>query len=398
MTAEAIIGVPENIRVLFIDLSKRFGGASMRALTLARHLAPWQATIAGIKDSPVVKAAQEANIPVRIVGGTRIDPMIPSHLMNIIHQEGFQIIDTQNIQSKFWASIAAWSSDAAFVSTLNSAYREEHAGSWKGRVYSGIDHLTNSRVDRYVAVSQSIVDSLLQSGISSEMIDLVTNAVEVARPISGDSRRKIRKDLGVSEDGLLFTSVGRLVWAKGYEDLIDAFSRIAEQLPNTTSVILGDGILHEELTNQIRRHNLSKRIRLLGHYNHDAVIEILQASDLFIMPSKSEGVPFALLEAASLGLPILATCCGGIPEVLTDGIEAHLVPVGDISALAEGMVRLSNDRSIRTQIGKNARIRIENNFGIHSQIEGTKNAYRKAILHKHSHGLTEKSVVINKAS
>src|SRR5262245_51536383 len=103
--------ISQDIKVLIVDLSKRYGGASTRAITLAQYLTPWDVAIAGVEDSPVVRLAKERFIPVKIVGKYRADPRIPLRLARIIRTEHFQVIDTQNIQSKFWSSFTALLAD-----------------------------------------------------------------------------------------------------------------------------------------------------------------------------------------------------------------------------------------------------------------------------------------------
>ena len=382
MDNNVVNGRPENVRVLLVDLSRRFGGASVRALTLARHLAPWDVAIAGLKDSMVVKIAKERNLPVRVVGSSRMDPMISFRLRSIIRNEEFQVVDTQNIQSKFWSSLTARLTDVAFVSTLNSSYRDENAGSWKGWAYSTIDWCTNSRIDRFIAVSRSIANGLIRAGVSADMVDLVTNAVDVNESSTSVDRKAIRHRIGIPEDALLCVSVGRLVWAKGYDDLIEAFVSVVDRVPNAHSVILGGGDLFELLSEKIRQNGLTDRVHLLGHCEHEMVLDVLKAGDIFVMPSRSEGVPYALLEAAALGLPILATRCGGIPEVLAEDVDAFLVSVGDLSAISSGLVRLATDKKVSCEIGSNARSKIKREFSLPSQIQGARSAYIKALAHK----------------
>ena len=269
----------EDIRILLVDLSKRFGGASVRTLALASHLAPWQTAIAGLKESPVVKIAQEKNIPFRIVGESRVDPLIPFRLKDVIRRENIQVVDTQNIQSKFWGSLALLFTDVAFVSTLNSSYGDEHAGSWKGKAYSMIDHWTNYKTDRYIAVSKSILDGLLDGGVPADMVDLVTNAVDVDESLLPNPKW-IRHEIGVPNDAILYVSVGRLVWAKGHEDLIQAFGQVLDLVPNAYAVILGDGELFQTLDRQIKQAGLTDRLLLHGFCDHRKVLDILKSNYL----------------------------------------------------------------------------------------------------------------------
>jgi glycosyltransferase involved in cell wall biosynthesis len=303
-------------------------------------------------------------------------------LKNIILKEQFQVIDTQNIQSKFWGSITASLSGVTFVSTLNSSYQNEFGQSVKGKLYSSIDQWTNRRADGYIAVSKPIQDDLLKTGVASEMVDVVTNAVEIDDTAQADDPRSIRRQIGVPDECQLCVSVGRLVWAKGYDDFIKAFASVSSQVPNAYAVILGGGELHSVLWAEIQDAGLTKRIILFGHCEPKMVLSVLKASDIFVMSSRSEGVPYALLEAAAQGLPILATQCGGIPEILTHEMDAILVPAGNPAALSMGMIKLLTDRSLSKQLGANAKTTIQQRFSLPVQIEATRQAYLKALGHR----------------
>ncbi len=370
------------IRVLLIDLSKRYGGASVRALTLARHLQSGGVAIAGLKGSPVLSLAGERGIPVRVVGKSRLDPMIPFRLRQIIRQDHFQVIDTQNIQSKFWGSLTARITDVAFVATLNSAYRYEQGHTLKGRFYALLDGWTSGRTDRFIAVSEAIRQNLLESGLPAGMIDLVTNAVEIEAGPKTQDPAFLRRQWQIPADAFICTSIGRLVWAKGQDDFITAFSSIADRLPKAYALIAGEGVLYPVLSRQIQAAGLEKRMILLGHCTPEKVLNVLRASDAFVLSSRSEGVPYALLEAAALGLPILSTRCGGIPDVLTDSVEALLVPVGDPKALAEGLIRFYSDRPWARQLGLAAQEKIRQNHAVKALIDAMQIAYRKACEHK----------------
>jgi glycosyltransferase involved in cell wall biosynthesis len=370
------------VKVLIIDLSKRYGGASTRAIFLAKNLRPWPVAIAGIEDSPVVRLARENSIPVRILARNRADPRIPFRLAKLIRQENFQVIDTQNIQSKFWASLSALLVKVAFVSTLNSSYESEQGGSLKGKIYQSIDLWTNWRTDLYVAVSETIRKNLLEAGIQARLIELIRNAVEADRSLSLENRQTTRSRIGVPQDAILYVLVGRLVWAKGYDDFITAFSRAVDQIPNLHAVIAGSGELYADLSEQIKQAGLEKRVILLGFCESRTVFDILSAGDIYVMPSRSEGIPFALLEAAALGLPIVASDCGGIPEVVTNGKDALLVPVGDRAALSSALIELGTNKKLAEKLGLQAREKIKHDFAPAVHVEAMRRAYTNALMHR----------------
>lgn len=366
------------LRVLVVDLSIRYGGASTRALAIAGALASWGAMIAGIDGSPVIRAAQDRGIAFQVVGRSRFDPAIPFRLAEVIRKHHIQVVDTQNIQSKVWVSLAALLGDFAFVSTLNSFYRQEHGDSWKSRLYHSLDYMTNWRTSRYIAVSETIRNGLLGEGIPAERIDLIRNAVDLPPETPSVNLKDIRRDIGIPPDALLCVLLGRFVWAKGFDDFVSAFAKVAAQVDNAFAVIVGQGELRDKVAAQIDSLGLSDRILLPGYLPHAAVMNILAASDLYVMSSRTEGIPFALLEAAAFGLPIVSTRCGGVPEVVTDGESALLVPIGDVSALGDTMLALLTNPPQAQRLGKNARAVIAKNYALTVQIEITKTSYLRA--------------------
>jgi glycosyltransferase involved in cell wall biosynthesis len=166
------------------------------------------------------------------------------------------------------------------------------------------------------------------------------------------------------------------------DDFVSAFSLVARQIGNIRAVIVGEGELREPLLRQIEGLGLQERILLLGYQDFSTVLNILMSSDLYVMSSRSEGIPFALLEAAALGLPIVATNCGGIPEVVADGESAILVPVGDVASLSHALVTMCNDKGLASELGRKAQERINRDYSLPVQMEATKKAYLQAFRNK----------------
>lgn len=366
-------------RILLVDLSRRYGGASARALILAQNLHPWHVAIAGLDDSPVINQAAERGIPIHTLGKSRANPLLVFRIASLVRREGFDVVDTQNIQSKFWSSLAILFTDARLVSTLNSSYEAEYGGGFKGRLYAFLDLRTNWRTARFIAVSDSIGSGLVKSGLNPAAIHVIRNSIQLEDITRRPDDMEIRRQIGIPRDGVMCLAVGRLVWAKGYEALIDAFKMLAGKHAGFYLAVAGDGELRESLTEQIRRSGLTERIFLLGFCDSSKVKALLRAADIFVMPSRTEGIPYALLEAAAFGLPIVASRCGGIPEVVTDGMEALLVPVGDPRSLSDAMFRLGNDRDLSNKLGAAAREKMRNEYSLQKQIEAVRLVFLSAM-------------------
>ncbi|NOZ72339.1 MAG: glycosyltransferase family 4 protein [Chloroflexi bacterium] len=373
-------------KALIVDLSQRYGGSTSRVLSLMANTTSGKIGLAGLEKSAVTRQAVKLGLPVHIVGRHKGDPRILPRLIHLIRREKYDVLDTQNIQSKFWGSLAAYLTHTALVSTLNSWYTSEHGrGSLKGRLYMTLELMTNRGLDLYITVSERDRQALRRAGIPEEDIELIYNAVDIDPGVIPADPRWLRTHFDLPAQSIVCTAVGRLVPVKGYDVLIRAVQRIAAQVPQLACLIIGRGECEEALTRQIRQAGLEHRVRLAGYHDRSTVLAAVKASDIFVMPSRYEGTPIALLEAAALGCPILATDRGGIPELVSHEKHALLVPADDPDALAQALARLSTDRAYARQLARNARRRIRSDFNTDAQIRATWNAYKKAWLkHKTS--------------
>ncbi|HSL41892.1 MAG TPA: glycosyltransferase [Anaerolineales bacterium] len=367
-------------KALIVDLSNFYGGASSRVLSLMTNAQPGTIGLAGLHAGVITTKARQLGLPVHAVAGHKADPRLLFKLMRVIRQEGYNLLDSQNIQSKFWANLAAMFTGTALVSTLNSWYIHEHSKNiFKGQFYQSLEFLTNQTLALYITVSDRDRQLLLKTGIPGDAIDLVYNAIELDVDSIPADKDALKKQFDLPPRAIVGTCVGRLVPQKGFDILIEAFQRIASQVPDLYCLIIGEGDDKDELTRQIQTAGLEKRVRLVGYYDRQNVLSILKSSDMFVMPSRYEGTPVALLEAAALACPILATCAGGIPEMVTHDQHAYLVPTLDSESLAQGFVKMTLDREYAQTLGRNAQRRVRETFSPKYQIDATRASYEKAL-------------------
>ena len=372
--------MPDSPKALILDLSKHYGGSNSRILSLMTRSKPGTIGLAGLKNGVITKQAQQMGLKIHAVSGHKADPRLLFRLIQVIRREGYNVLDSQNIQSKFWANLAAMFTKTALVSTLNSWYAHEHSTTLiKGRLYTSLELLTNQTLDLYITVSEKDRQMLLHSGIPAEAIELIYNTIDLdVSAIPGDND-SLKKQFDLPPQAIVCTGIGRLVPQKGFDLLIEAFAKIALQIPDVYCLIIGEGDDKEKLTAQIRLAGLEARIRLIGYQDRSKAMSILKSSDIFVMPSRYEGTPIALLEAAALRRPILAACAGGIPELVTHEQHAYLVPTNDPEALAQGFLKLTLDSDFARRLGQNAQQRAREQFNPESQVNETWAAYEKAL-------------------
>jgi glycosyltransferase involved in cell wall biosynthesis len=149
-------------------------------------------------------------------------------------------------------------------------------------------------------------------------------------------------------------AAGRYAAEKGYDRLIDAFSRVAPDQPGWVLKIFGHGPLQRQLEKQVERLGLQDRVFLPGLA--DDIEAELRASSVFALSSIHEGLPMALAEAMACGVPCVAfDCAPGVREIVTDGVDGIVVPPRNVEALAEGLDRLMRDEDLRRRYGAAAR-------------------------------------------
>jgi glycosyltransferase involved in cell wall biosynthesis len=168
-------------------------------------------------------------------------------------------------------------------------------------------------------------------------------------------REECRRRLGCGPADLVVGTLCRLEPVKGTEDLLEAFALAARSRPHLRLVIGGDGALREPLAALARARGLADRVRVEGRWMPPE--EVLPALDLFVLASRNEGMGRALVEAMALGLPVVGTAVGGIPEVLLQGEAGLLVPPAQPFALSQAIARLADDRALATSLGRRGKAR-----------------------------------------
>jgi glycosyltransferase involved in cell wall biosynthesis len=166
------------------------------------------------------------------------------------------------------------------------------------------------------------------------------------------TRAEVRFELGLPEDDLMVLTVANLRPEKGYDTLLDAARLVVDRGLPVRFVSVGRGSEEAAMVQRHRTLGLGDRFTFLGL--REDVLRLLVAADLFVLPSRQEGLPVVLMEATSVGLPIVATAVGGVPQVLTDGVNGLVVRPDSPRDLAAAIARMVEDPALRTRLGGGA--------------------------------------------
>ena len=190
----------------------------------------------------------------------------------------------------------------------------------------------------------------------------------------------IRNSLGIGLQDLVVGTLGRLTAVKGQQDLVRAFDMLLRVQPDARLLVVGDGEQESALRALATDLGVMRRTVFSG-WRQD-VGDVLRSVDIFALPSHNEGMGKALVEAMYLGRPVVATKVGGIPELITDGVEGILVPPRDPASLATALQRLAGDAGLRESLGRRAAIKALT-YGSVPMVNKLSNLYEKLAAADH---------------
>jgi sugar transferase (PEP-CTERM/EpsH1 system associated) len=237
------------------------------------------------------------------------------------------------------------------------------------RKYRWIRRIYRPLVHRYVPLSRQLADYLQQQvGVPNERIRLICNGVDIER-FSPAQREPVLPPGFADADSVVVGSVGRLEPVKDQLTLVRAFTELCQRRPQDKRlrlVLIGDGSLRQALESLVAQGGIRERVWLAG--SADNVTQLLNAMDVFVLPSLAEGISNTILEAMACGLPVVATRVGGNEELMVENETGFLVPRADPGAMADALLTYLDDDTLRARHGAAARCRVEKHFSIHGMV------------------------------
>ena len=240
-----------------------------------------------------------------------------------------------------------------------------------------LTHLKYRLHDRVIAISEGIGRVLIAGGLPPAKLRVVRSAVDWQRYARPGDRAAVARRLGVPADGLWVAVVAQLIERKGHRFLLRALPPLVAAHPNLRVIFLGQGPLAADLARESQALGLTDTLTMAG-FRGD-LEEILPCLDLLVHPALMEGLGVSLLQAASAGVPIVASRVGGIPEAVRDGENGLLVPPGDSAALGAAVAALLADPDRRQALGAAGQALMAREFSIDTMVEGNLAVYRELL-------------------
>lgn len=380
------------IRIAYILTPITFGGAEKVSLNFLRTIdrgrfdifpvllsRPWeeesyfakQISLLGYSYNTVPVAIKKKSDYMRV-------PRVAQRLHSFLQKGEFDIVHTNGHFADICGQSMARILNIKGISTCHGFI----ASDLKFRVYILLDKIFLRLCSQVVAVSEEIKAELVRSGINESRIVVLQNGVAIpSEELEFSRREKKRSSLNLLQDDFVIGYLGRLSKEKGLTYLFDAVQSLSEGERRVKLLIVGDGPERSILERRARATGVAERFVFTGF---QADIENwYPAFDIFALPSITEGTPLALLEAMAAGVPVIASAVGGVPKIVTDGVDGLLVPPGNSSAIKERLQMVMADTELSCRLGKAGRKTVAAGFGIDWWCRAIESCYR-GVLRKSS--------------
>ena len=222
-----------------------------------------------------------------------------------------------------------------------------------------------------MVLNDAMVSEAMSAGFDRDQLFWMPNPVdtETYRPCSPSEKLRLRSGLGLPQDGEVIAFVGRLAPEKELPSLVSAFALVATQHPAARLVLVGDGVMRQELEQQATTLGVRDRVVFPGMQNPDQICHWLQASDIYTLVSRREGLPVSLIEAMSVGLPSVVTDLPANAQLVEHGRHGFHARVNDAQGIADGILRLLTDPELRRQFSAAARPAVVQRFSVETVLD-----------------------------
>jgi sugar transferase (PEP-CTERM/EpsH1 system associated) len=276
------------------------------------------------------------------------------------------------VHSRNWAAVEAvlagrWVRSCKVVHSEHGLEAHANAGEPRRRVW--FRRLAYELAHRVLSVSYQLRDlHARRTGFAAERISVIHNGVDRRRFFPDPRMRaRMRQELGLAEDEFCVGCVGNFFPVKGHATALEAMQELAARRENWRLLLIGEGPERSKLEKFVaERPAWNHRVSFLG--TSDRIPELMNAMDVYVLPSVAEGISNSLLEAMASALPVIAANTGGNPEVVVDGDSGLLFPVGDARALAGHLMALEADSERRRAFADRALRRVREEFSLDSMI------------------------------
>ncbi len=299
-----------------------------------------------------------------------VDCRLRGRLLSIFSQLRPDVVHTHQIGALFYAGAAARRFGVPMIA------HTEHGIHYRNRLRTRLLAKCAGRyAHRFFCVSAEIAADVRRFGITAhDRIHVIRNGVDTGRFARTSRAEGLRRSLGFPENAVVIGTVGRLAEIKRQDVLIRGFSRLLQRMPDARLLLVGDGPRRQELIKLTEQLGLCEHVHFAGYQTQTE--RYLQAMDIFALTSRSEGMPLAILEAWSVGLPVIASRVAGLSELIDDGQTGMFFSAGDDKDLAAKLETLLRSDDLAQQLGAAGQTLVRSEYGTMNMVDTYQRHYQ----------------------
>ncbi len=365
------------MRVLHLITGIDVGGAEQYLLSILRLInrKRFEVSVSYLRGRGALRSEfEELGIAVSDFSGDWWSaPVRGVRLWRFIEHGSFDIVHTHLIRATLLGRILARLANVRTVFTT-----EHNVSNWRRKyfVVTLMYRWTSTGVKRFFAVSKAVSDRLIEIGrIPPDKVEVLAPGLDLRAFSSRLHGSHPLRALVDKHEGPILGCVARLDSRKGQSILIEAAAQLRRAYPNVKVILVGEGETRKAIESQVNKLDLRSSVCLLG--TRRDVRELLKDFDVVVLPSLTEGLPVALLEAMAMGSLIVASRVGGIPEAIRDGIEGRLVEPGDPRLLAAAIQEVLTKKSLARKMRVAARIRCRREYDVRTRVRRLEEVYEQ---------------------
>ena len=372
------------VSICHVAVGDLWAGAEVHLKVLLSKLAcmtEMNLSVVLFNEGRLEKEIGSLGIPVRVFPESRWGSgRIFLELVREFKKSNVQIVHTHKYKDTILAAPAAKLCSIPHVVRTVHGLREPFEGlqALKMSCYETIERTVHRYcIDSIIGVSSQIEGRYKAEGQVAR-VTCIRNGIDLEGKSVQIDRWHTRKDLGIDLETCLIGTVGRLTPVKGIPYLLQAARILLRGGANVKVLVVGEGNIRQELMTQTHDLDITDDVVFLGHREDPE--ELLQALDIFVLPSLSEGIPMALLEAMASSRAVVASRVGGIPEIIEDGVEGFLVEPMNVNGLAERCRQLIESPEAARKMGEKGRKRVERDFSATAMADRVASVYKELLM------------------
>ena len=312
----------------------------------------------------------------------RRDWMAGREIESVVRKFKPDVVHTHSAKGGLLGRRAAWKLKVpAVVHTVHGAPFHPYQSKLACEFFQRCERWAAKRCHRMISVADAMTDMMVEAGVACrEKFTTIHSGMDVEPFLAADNfRDEVRARYGLRDEHVVIGKIARLFHLKGHQDLITAAAAVANHFPTVRFLLVGDGILRDELVQRIASLGLSEHFIFAGLVAPMEVPKLIGAMDALVHTSYREGLARALPQALIAGRPVISYDVDGAREVTVTGETGILVPPQDIEALAEGLITLVGDPRARKRMGREGQLRFTDQFRHQTMTRKVRGLYQQVL-------------------